>query len=271
MAVPLATRSDAITVAQLPAAFASLPPAWRAALPGWTPQAQQQVIDGIRKASGDQPIGPADPFRALRLVNPKSVKVLIVGQDPYPTPGQADGMAFSAPKVSPRPSLRRIFDVLEADRPGWRRPILGRLDAWAQQGVLLLNSVLTVEHGRVGSHLDVSWQALTKQIVYAVARFGDQPTFMTWGSQAASFVAGALSSVPPKGVAGAPESIAGASRSTMPAPVILTARHPSNDFKREFMADGSHFAATADRINWWVVGEQASPSGATQPTQPNLL
>jgi uracil-DNA glycosylase len=230
-----------MTADDLPTAFASLPTAWRDALPGWTPQAQARVVDGVRAASGRKPIGPSDPFRALRLVAPDTVKVIIVGQDPYPTAGQADGLSFSAERVSPRPSLRRIMDVLELDRPGWKRPISGRLDAWAQQGVLMLNTVLTVEEGRAGSHLQVSWQALTKHLVQAVARKSRQPTVFAWGSHAQQFVSAALA-----GAVG--------ERGTR-AVTVLTARHPSNDFGRDFMRDGSHFAATADRIDWWRLAD----------------
>ncbi len=201
------------------------------------------MVEAVKKKSGLKPIGPSDPFRALRAVSPAQVKVVIIGQDPYPTPGQADGMAFSAEKISPRPSLRRIFDVLEADRPGWRRPLSGRLDAWAAQGVLLLNTVLTVEEGAAGSHLDVSWQILTSQIINAAADFGVKPVAFAWGTQAKNFVDMALAAKP--GAAG-----------RKPLQILQT-RHPSNDFRRDFMSDGSHFAATADRIDWWTVGTQA--------------
>ncbi len=229
-----------MTADDLPAAFASLPMAWRDALPDWTPQAQTTVIHGVRAASGTKSIGPSDPFRALRLVAPHAVKVIIVGQDPYPTAGQADGLSFSAERVSPRPSLRRIMDVLEQDRPGWKRPISGRLDAWAQQGVLMLNTVLTVEEGRAGSHLQASWQVLTRRLVQAAASKSDKPIIFAWGSHAQLFVTEALSS-------------ADGTAST-PAANVLAARHPSNDFGRDFMRNGSHFAATADRVDWWRLG-----------------
>jgi uracil-DNA glycosylase len=230
-----------VTANDLPAAFASLPTAWRDALPSWTPQAQARVVDGVRSASGGKPIGPTDPFRALRLVAPDAVQVIIVGQDPYPTAGQADGLSFSAERVSPRPSLRRIMDILALDRPGWKRPISGRLDAWARQGVLLLNTVLTVEEGRAGSHLQVSWQALTEAIVQAAVRKSRQPTVFAWGSHAQQFVSASLG--------------AAAGEQGDKAVTVLTTRHPSNDFGRDFMRDGSHFAATADRVDWWRLAD----------------
>ncbi len=234
------------TAEDLPAAFASVPPAWRAALPGWTSAAEAAVVDDVRRTSGGNPIGPTDPFRALRLVDASNVKVVIVGQDPYPTAGQADGLCFSAERIAPRPSLRRIFDVLEADRPGWRRPVSGRLDAWAQQGVLLLNTALTVEWGRPGSHLNASWRAMTGQVLQAVSARCADLVVLAWGAPAAAFVDVAL----------------GGARC---GAKVLQSRHPSNDFKRGFMAEGSHFAATADRVNWWALpGSQSSADGATK-------
>jgi uracil-DNA glycosylase len=219
-----------MTADDLPAAFASLPAAWRDVLPGWTEAAQAAVTDRVRAASGPREIAPADPFRALRLVPPAAARVVVFGQDPYPRPGHADGLAFSAGHGKPH-SLRRVFDVLEADRPGWRRPAVWKLDAWAAQGVLLLNPVLTVEVGRAGSHLDCGWQALTSEIVQVLCRMPDAPTFLLWGKPATAFFDAAC----PPGT----------------APAVLRTRHPSHDMKREFMAGGSHFRATADRVDWW--------------------
>lgn len=226
-----------MTADDLPAAFAALPPAWRRCLPGWTPQAQDRVIDAVRRLSGSRPIAPEDPFRALRLVAPEAVKVVVFGQDPYPGAGHADGLAFSAP-TSTRPSLRRVFDVLESDRPGWKRPRSGRLDAWAAQGVLLLNPTLTVEVECKNSHTRAGWQALTAEIVTALAaRASGAPVFLLWGSQARAFMEQALP---------AADGLR-----------ILATRHPSNDFERGFMKEGSHFAATADLIDWWGLADFA--------------
>ena len=221
-----------MTADDLPAAFEGLPADWRAVLSGWTASAQADVVAGVRRASGARSIAPQDPFRALRLVSPPTARVVVFGQDPYPGAGHADGLAFSAP-TNARPSLRRIFDVLEADRPGWRRPRSGRLDAWAAQGALLLNPTLTVEIGRANSHVAAGWLALTREIVTVLCKRAEPPVFLLWGAQAQSFFDAA---VPP-----------GAS------PRSLRTRHPSNDFKRSFMADGSHFAATADRVDWWAL------------------
>lgn len=221
-----------MTADDLHGAFDSLPSVWRQAMPGWTQAAQSALIAAIRAASGSRPIAPADPFRALRLVSPEAARVVVFGQDPYPGAGHADGLAFSAPR-STRPSLRRIFDVLEADRPGWKRPRSGRLDAWAQQGVLLLNPALSVEVGRANSHTNLGWQAFTSQIVEALSRRATPPTFMLWGAQAKVFLEAAL-------------------RSGVQVRRLIT-RHPSNDFQRQFMAEGSHFAATAALVDWWAL------------------
>jgi uracil-DNA glycosylase len=214
----------------LPAAFAHLPPAWRAVLAGWTPTAEQAVAKAVEAVSGDRDIAPPDPFRALRLLAPDEVKVVVFGQDPYPRPGHADGLAFSAGHGKPV-SLRRIFDILKADRPGWQPPDRWLLDGWARQGVLMLNPVLTVEVGSAGAHMDCGWQALTADIVRVLASRGEPPTFLLWGRPAQAFFDSACPA-------------ASCAR-------VLRARHPSHDFKREFMADGSHFTATAGLVDWW--------------------
>jgi uracil-DNA glycosylase len=219
-----------MTADDLPAVFASLPPAWRAALPGWTPAAQQAVVDAVRIASGEREIAPADPFRALRLLPPAAVRVVVFGQDPYPKAGHADGLAFSAGHGKPH-SLRRIFEVLAADRPGWQRPERWSLDRWARQGVLLLNPVLTVEVGAAGRHMGSGWQALTSDIVKALCEVTEPPAFLLWGKPANAFFDAAC---PPGS-----------------APEVHRSRHPSHDIRREFMAGGSHFLATADRVDWW--------------------
>ena len=226
----------------LEAAFAGLPAAWQSELPGWTAARCASVIGRVRQVSADRPIAPNDPFRALRLCAPDAVKVVVFGQDPYPKPGQADGLAFSAGQGKP-PSLRRIFHVLAADRPGFVPPAVWKLDAWARQGVLLLNPTLTIEVGRIGSHLNCGWQALTSEIVSNLSRRDDPPVFLLWGDKAQRFFEEAL----PSGV----------------APRVLRTRHPSNDMQRRFMAEGSHFLQTATLVDWWAVGESQAP--VTQP------
>ena len=144
--------------------------------------------------------------------------------------GHADGLAFSAGSGKPH-SLRRIFEVLAADRPGWQRPERWALDGWAGQGVLLLNPVLTVEIGHAGSHMKCGWQALTSQIIDVLCRREAPPAFLLWGRPANAFFDAAC----PSGA----------------APPVWRTRHPSHDVRREFMAEGSHFVATAGRVDWW--------------------
>ena len=95
-----------MTADDLIAAFDTLPAPWAAVLPGWTAARRAAVVQAVRAVSGSLPIAPADPFRALRLVAPAAVRVVILGQDPYPTEGHADGLAFSAMRGRPA-SLRR--------------------------------------------------------------------------------------------------------------------------------------------------------------------
>ena len=224
-----------MTAADLDAAFAALPAEWAAVLPGWTAARLAAVRDRIASVSADRPIAPADPFRALRLVPPDAVKVVVVGQDPYPTAGHADGLAFSAGQGRPR-SLARVFQVLAADRPGFVVPERWSLDAWAKQGVLLINPVLTVEVGRSASHADCGWQALTLEVIDLLLSRPEPPAFLLWGASAQAF-------------------FRRASAATSRAPVHTT-RHPSYDFARAFMAEGSHFEATAHLVDWWAIGRE---------------
>jgi uracil-DNA glycosylase len=132
-----------------------------------------------------------DWFRALDLTPLPKVRVVILGQDPYHGPDQAHGLCFSVrPGVRPPPSLVNIFKELEADL-GISRPRHGFLEYWAQQGVLLLNSVLTVEMGQAASHQRKGWEEFTDAVVRAVNDRPDPIIFLLWGAYAqkkASFV-----------------------------------------------------------------------------------
>ena len=123
-------------------------------------------------------------FHALDMVPLGAVKVVILGQDPYHGDGQAHGLCFSVQRgVPPPPSLVNIFKELEADL-GLPRPKHGFLDHWAKQGVLLLNSVLTVERGLAASHQGKGWEPFTDKVIRLV---NDQPTpvvFLLWGNYA---------------------------------------------------------------------------------------
>ncbi|SFB80089.1 uracil-DNA glycosylase [Tropicimonas isoalkanivorans] len=121
-------------------------------------------------------------FAALELTQPEDVRVVILGQDPYPTPGHAHGLAFSAaPHVRPLPrSLANIYREMQDDLGA--APPNADLRFWARQGVLLLNSVLTVPAGTANGHKALGWQRLTAQVL---ARLADAPrAFLLWGRQA---------------------------------------------------------------------------------------
>ena len=123
-------------------------------------------------------------FRALTLTPPDKTKIVIVGQDPYHTPGQANGLAFSINKGNPiQPSLRNIFKELHDDL-GCDIPSSGDLTAWAQQGVLLLNTSLTVFAHEPNSCKAWGWSKVTEDILCAAARLTQPVVFILWGSNA---------------------------------------------------------------------------------------
>jgi len=123
---------------------------------------------------------PERIFRALELTPRPAVRVVILGQDPYPAAGRATGLAFAFPPGErPRHSLANILREV-ADDTG-RAPASGDLEGWARQGVLLLNTVLTVPVGHAGGHRGLGWQRLTREVLAAVA--GDGPrAFLIWGN-----------------------------------------------------------------------------------------
>lgn len=123
-------------------------------------------------------------FRALDLTPLDAVRVVILGQDPYHGPGQAHGLCFSVPPdVRIPPSLVNIYKELEADL-GIPRARHGFLEHWAKQGVLLLNSVLTVEMGQAASHQGKGWERFTDAVIRLVNAQADPVVFMLWGSHA---------------------------------------------------------------------------------------
>jgi uracil-DNA glycosylase len=123
-------------------------------------------------------------FRALDLCPLENVRVMILGQDPYHGPGQAHGLCFSVPPgIRPPPSLVNIFKELESDL-GIRPSPHGFLEHWATQGVLLLNSVLTVEMGRAASHRMRGWERFTDAVVRLVNATSEPVVFKLWGSYA---------------------------------------------------------------------------------------
>jgi len=168
------------------------PDRWRLAS-GWQP-----VVDaffagsaGLRLAgfirerlAGGATIYPPHPLRALEITPLDQVHAVILGQDPYHGPGQAQGLAFSVPPgVKLPPSLRNIFKERRAgaDEP---EPVDGCLIDWARRGVLLLNAVLTVEEGQPGSHAGKGWEVLTDALLAEVAARASPCVYLLWGAHA---------------------------------------------------------------------------------------
>lgn len=153
---------------------------------------------------------PAAVFRALELTPLSDVKAVIVGQDPYHGPGQAHGLAFSVPvgQKTP-PSLRNMLLELKRDLGIERSG--NDLSGWARQGVLLLNTSLTVEDGQPASHARRGWESLTEALLQAVARRPAPCAYLLWGAHAQRFEPLIRTAVP----AGAP------------APLVLMSNHPS--------------------------------------------
>ena len=125
-----------------------------------------------------------DIFNALAYTSFEALKVVILGQDPYHGPGQAHGLCFSVkPGVPFPPSLENIFKEMARDL-GLNAPSHGCLEKWAQQGVLLLNSVLSVEQGKPGSHANMGWERFTDRIIKEVNDRKDGVVFLLWGAYA---------------------------------------------------------------------------------------
>ena len=174
-----------------------LHPGWRAALrqefeKPYMAELKRFLVGEREQGKRIFPAG-ANWFRALDLTPLDQVRVVILGQDPYHGPGQAHGLCFSVPDgVQLPPSLVNIFKELQSDI-GVRPARHGFLEHWARQGVLLLNSVLTVEMGRAASHRERGWERFTDAVIRIVNEKPEPVVFMLWGSYAqkkAAFVDG---------------------------------------------------------------------------------
>lgn len=138
---------------------------------------QKRIAEGVV-------IYPPQPFKALELTALKDVRVVILGQDPYHGAEQAEGLAFSvAPGTRIPPSLRNIFKERQRDL-GIPPAAHGSLRAWAAQGILLLNTTLTVEDGQPAAHAKRGWEQLTDQLIEACAKKTSPVAFMLWGGHA---------------------------------------------------------------------------------------
>jgi uracil-DNA glycosylase len=146
-------------------------------------QLREFLREQLERGKAIYPKGP-EYFAAMDLTPFDQVKVVILGQDPYHGPDQAHGLCFSVrPGIAPPPSLLNIYQELREDL-GIEPPDHGCLESWARQGVLLLNSVLTVERGRAASHSGKGWETFTDRIVHLLDRERTHLAFVLWGSYA---------------------------------------------------------------------------------------
>ncbi|TKF20332.1 uracil-DNA glycosylase [Enterovibrio norvegicus] len=138
------------------------------------------------RESGTVVFPPAeDVFNAFRFTALSDVKVVILGQDPYHGPNQAHGLCFSVlPGIKTPPSLVNMYKELAQDIEGFSIPNHGYLKSWADQGVLLLNTVLTVEQGNAHSHAHLGWETFTDRVIEAVNAHTDGVVFLLWGAHA---------------------------------------------------------------------------------------
>ena len=162
--------------------------------PEWEPLLKEEfskpyfteLRESVRKAylSGAVFPHPRAMFRAFDMCAPKDVRVVILGQDPYHTPGVADGLAFSSfPKNPVPPSLLNMYKEIEAEF-GATCPRTPDLTHWAEQGVLLLNASLTVTSGQANSHVDFGWHEFTDAVIGIVSRDCEHVVFLLWGNYA---------------------------------------------------------------------------------------
>ncbi len=180
-------------------------------------RAQQERLQGAKICPPQNQI-----FRALNLTPPELTKVVIVGQDPYHTPGVANGLAFSTnPGTGIPPSLRNIYKELSSDI-GCKIPTTSDLTSWTEQGVLLINSSLTVYEHQANSHSNWGWQKFTKAILSAAAELSQPIVFLLWGAFAQDLkdnILKSLSVFKPNGIILQPKINKGIIMSSHPSPL----------------------------------------------------
>ena len=225
----------------------SLPASWRAALEPLLALPRLRALGGFLSAeeAAGKTIYPPRGLRLAALERTPVVagKVVIRGQAPYHGPGQAHGLSFSVPQgVAIPPSLRNIYKELESDL-GIAPATHGNLTRWADQGVLLLNTALTVEAGQAGSHQRRGWEELTDAAVAAVAARPEPSVFVLWGAHARKKAAG----------------VAGLGADS--PHLVLTSAHPSplsayaGFFGSKPFSKANAFLDANGRgaINWWLL------------------
>ncbi len=192
----------------------------------WMEDAPQEValqcralLDEVQRLRLDETIYPAqdDILNALKYTAPEQVRAVILGQDPYHGPHQAMGLSFSVPAGEKLPpSLRNIYKELAADL-GCEAPTNGDLTSWAKQGVLLLNTTLTVREHAANSHSKLGWQVLTTYLVEQCFRLPQPVVFLAWGRHAVKLVEDTQAKVLAEGVAAGTNKFI--LRSTHPSPL----------------------------------------------------
>lgn len=155
----------------------------------FTQEYKKELFSWLEKEYATKTIFPPKEkvFNALNLVPVNNVKVVIIGQDPYHTMGQADGLAFSCHNGTPQPSLRNIFKEITTDL-GYSMSSSTDLTPWAKQGVMLLNTSLTVIEHQPASHSNKLWHTFTTEIVKILNELNQPIVFMLWGNHAKSFL-----------------------------------------------------------------------------------
>jgi len=221
-----------------------VPASWQPVVEAWrkTPEAQRLIAYVDSCIATGATVYPAEVLRALTLTPLEAVRVVILGQDPYHGPGQAHGLSFSVPDgVRTPPSLRNIF--VELQREFGVAPTHTDLSAWARQGVLLLNTTLTVEDGEAASHSKRGWESLTERLLQAVAERSRPCVYLLWGAHAQRFEPLIQAH------AGAPADALVLS-SNHPSP--LSARRPPVPFvgNGHFGAANSFLASRGGGIDW---------------------
>jgi uracil-DNA glycosylase len=222
-----------------------LHPEWLEALAGEFDKGYMRELKNFlmtRKKAGAVVYPPgSEIFNALDSTPLSEVKVVILGQDPYHGPGQAHGLCFSVREgVQPPPSLLNIFRELQSDL-GLSPPTHGHLQSWADQGVLLLNAVLTVERGQAGAHQGKGWETFTDAVVATVNAQCEHVVFLLWGAQAQRKGAG-IDSARHK---------------------VLKAPHPSPLSAHRGFFGCRHFSQT----NAWLTGHGIAPVNWALPAQ----
>ncbi len=220
-----------------------LPPSvWSALIPSLKAKKIQDILKNVcvLRKQGITIFPPQNTiFRALELTSPQAVRVVIIGQDPYHAKGQAHGLAFSVPEHMPCPrSLQNIFKEIRADiYKGAPLPCTSpNLERWAQQGILLLNTVLTVEEGKAHSHAYLGWQESVQDILCYLAQNTRPLAFLLWGKPAQKYVPLIQSN-------------------SIQQHLILTAAHPSPLSAARGFYGCKHFS----KVNTWLLTQKEKP------------